>query len=72
MEWISLKDQVPQFEMAVLACDKEKEKSLSIVRLIQKTETKDSVSFQWYINNSFDESYEDFTHWMPLPKFPIK
>lgn len=66
--WISVKDQLPEFNLPVLVCQAGDESSVEICRLESKTERKDSVSHEWVQGKtSYDSSYYDVTHWMPLP-----
>lgn len=72
MEWISVKDRLPEFDKRVLALDASKE--VAILRLHsvtgRKTADGDSISTDWYEQTSYDTYYENVTHWMPLPEPP--
>jgi len=66
--WISVKDQLPEYDLPVLVCEAGKENSIDICRLESKTERKDCISHEWLQGKtSFDVWYYDVTHWQRLP-----
>lgn len=71
MEWISLKDQRPQFDMKVLVFASDETDNIEVLSLVKVTECKDSITYDFQDKNG-DDYYKDVTHWMPLPKKPTK
>lgn len=68
--WISVKDQLPEYNLPVLVCQAGKEDSVAICRLESKTESKESVSCEWLEGRlSNDNWYYDVTHWQHLPAY---
>ena len=66
--WISVKDQLPEYESAVLVCEEGDENTIEICRLESKTERKEKISHEWIIGrNGYDSWYHDVTHWQRLP-----
>ncbi len=71
-DWISVKDQLPEYDYPVLVCKEGNEKSVWICRLESRTERKESISYTWLEGKiGYDTWYYDVTHWMPLHKPPI-
>ena len=67
-DWISVKDQLPEYNLPVLVCQAGEENSVAICRLDSKTERKESVSCEWLEGRtSYDNWYYDVTHWQRLP-----
>jgi len=56
-EWISVKDRLPEFEQDILIC-----RDLGEARIVQTEEYQGSL--YW------GTSYNNVTHWMPLPEPP--
>ena len=71
MEWISLKDQRPQFDMKVLVFASDATDNIQVLSLVRITEMKDSINYDFQYDNG-DDYYKNATHWMPLPNAPTK
>ena len=70
--WISVTEQLPEYEIAVLVCSAGDSNTIEICRLESKTERKESISQEWIIGKTGrDIWYYDVTHWMELPKAPL-
>lgn len=66
--WISVKDQLPEYNFPVLVCQAGEENSVAICRLESKTERKESISCEWLEGRtSYDNWYYNVTHWQRLP-----
>ena len=71
MEWINVKDRLPEFELPVFVCDNKNADSRFICRLESITKSSNGQSHTWLEGNSgHDTWYYDVTHWMPLPEPP--
>lgn len=72
--WISVDDQLPEFDTEVLCFWSECNGGISIGTLDQARyiHTKDGVDCQkdWTVYSSVGKMEYDVTHWMPLPKSP--
>jgi Protein of unknown function (DUF551) len=79
MEWINVKDELPEFEQPIIALKNNSNRLINwlcgygnrvfIGRLISCKITKDdNKEYTW----EFDDGYcfTDVSHWMPLPKPP--
>ena len=69
MEWISVKDRLPELNTWVLAYDYKKE-----LIVCSYTTTNDHLGVLWNMLSSgcgcCDGDFEGVTHWMPLPPKP--
>lgn len=65
MEWISVKDQLPEDDQTVLMC----EAGQDGLPIIGWYESNDCIS-GFYPAHSFQTFRMHVTHWMPLPKQP--
>ena len=71
MEWISVKDRLPERNVEIL--------TYAIVREEYKNLVLGEIEPQYYVNKLYDDDNfleDDFTrkitHWMPLPDPPIR
>jgi len=66
--WILVTEQLPEYGIAVLVCHAGDENTVEICRLESKTERKESISHEWIIGKTGQDSwYYDVTHWQHLP-----
>lgn len=66
--WISVKEELPAFDLPVLVCQEGNENTIDICRLESKTIRKNCVSLEWLQGKSgFDNWYHEVTHWQSLP-----
>lgn len=69
MNWISVKEKMPEFEMPVLICEEDNPDSQIIGKLYQVVYKKDS-NLCYFIGINDENILIDVTHWMPLKKVP--
>lgn len=71
MEWIKIKDRLPDMGVDVLVLvEKERKKSQPEemhIRVGHRLSDRDI----WIIGNDFGFNFGRVTHWMPLPEFPV-
>jgi len=74
MEWISVKDRLPEKEDYYLACDVDDEWDNEIFMaefMVEKTGYMSGpMGFYIYNEDLHTEIIVDVTHWMPLPELP--
>lgn len=71
MEWISVKDRLPEFNYPVFVGKQGDKNSTGIARLESKKENSNGISLDWLEgDSSFHDWYKEVTHWMPLPEPP--
>ncbi len=70
IEWISVKDRLPEFAEEVLVTDG---KDYAVGNYRYDAKAWDSCNFGWLENRNSDDcppGIKTVTHWMPLPKLP--
>ena len=73
MEWISVKDKQPDFNIPVLASNVAGGYTPIICRLESVVERKETKVYNWLEGeHGYDDVYKDITHWMPLPDHPFR
>lgn len=72
MEWISVKDRLPDFLTKVLCLDAKGEIVIAKLATINASEDSNGkkINHEWFERVSYQEYYENITHWMPLPEKP--
>lgn len=70
-QWISVKDQLPEFGKAVLVNFKNKIPKIKI-SCLDAIESKRNVFVIPYSGGIEEEFTESVTHWMPLPEPPTE
>ena len=68
MEWLDIKQNIPEFEEPVLLFGEDR---ILIARLFRRTQTADSFTLDFHVGDlGMEELWITPTHWMPLPKVP--
>lgn len=69
MEWISVKDGLPETNIQVLAC----KHNGKVIQMSYHRESNDMPrNFYWWGFGGYIEQTSQVTHWMPLPAPPTK
>lgn len=66
-EWISVKDRLPEYGKDVLVCDCNSRNYISVWSLEKDT---DGGTNYWEDCRGWWQSFDEVTHWMPLPEPP--
>jgi hypothetical protein len=76
MNWISVKDRLPEKEDEYLVITKDLLNSCVCLHIWDKILIRKKEIFEWSrcLQESYDHPYPcgEVTHWMPLPKLPNK